>query len=92
MYKDSRMKAEAFRDRMQRVCKKLGIKYKALHAIRKTYATMLLNNGVDTRFIIEQMGHTNILCTEKYYHRNRKSDVQKNEQLAQIAEFKSWAL
>ena len=38
--------------------------------------------------IIGQMGHTDILCTEKHYHRNRKSIDTKSDILSKVPEFK----
>jgi len=38
------------------------------HALRHSYATGLLRNGVDVRTIQEQMGHTNLETTEIYLH------------------------
>ncbi|MCI8894730.1 MAG: site-specific integrase [Lachnospiraceae bacterium] len=34
---------------------------------RKTYATKLINSGVDESLVIKQMGHTSIDCTKNYY-------------------------
>lgn len=38
------------------------------HALRHSYATGLLRNGVDVRTIQEQMGHTHLETTEIYLH------------------------
>lgn len=74
------------RKRLYTVCKKVGIPERSPHKIRKTYGSILLDNGLDRKIIEGQMGHTNISCTEKYYHRNRKKLQQKQEIFDKIPE------
>lgn len=62
-----------FCKRLYKVCDDLKIVRKSPHKIRKTYGTILLDEGVDRNLIMQQMGHTDILTTERHYHRNRKS-------------------
>ena len=45
------------------------------HALRHSYATGLLREGVDIRQIQEQMGHTSIATTEIYLHTAGKKTV-----------------
>ncbi|MCD8370474.1 MAG: tyrosine-type recombinase/integrase [Clostridiales bacterium] len=75
--------------RLPRLCNKPGIYRKSPHKIRKTYGSILLDSHVDNRMITDQMGHTDIGCTENYYHRNRKSIEQKTHILSDIPEFKA---
>lgn len=75
------------RKRLYRLCRKLEIYQKSPHKIRKTYGTILLDNHVDDNLIINQMGHTDILCTKRHYHRDRKCDAIKSEILSNIPEF-----
>lgn len=82
-----RMTTNAFRMRQKRVCRWLGITVKTPHKARRTYASILLDNGVDRNLILSQMGHTDILTTERYYHRNRKSMDRKIDILSNIPEF-----
>ena len=42
---------------------------------------------IDNNMIIGQMGHTDILCTEKHYHRNRKNLNHKVDIINNIPEF-----
>lgn len=84
-----RLHTHSIRMRLRRVCDKLGIYRKSPHKIRKTYGTILLDNNVDNQLIIGQMGHTNILCTENHYHRNRRSIERKTEIISSIPDFKA---
>lgn len=84
-----RISTQSVRMRLNRVCKKLNIYHKSPHKIRKTYGTILLDHNIDNRLIIGQMGHTDILCTENHYHRNRRSIDKKIEILSSIPEFKA---
>lgn len=82
-----RITTQAVRMRLKRICKKLGIYHKSPHKIRKTYGTILLDNHLDNRLIIGQMGHTNITCTERHYHRNRRKIEEKSAILSSLPEF-----
>lgn len=82
-----RLTTNCMRRRMERVCDKLGIIRKSPHKARKTYGSILLDNGIDNKLITDLMGHTDILCTEGHYHRNRKTIERKSEILSDIPEF-----
>lgn len=82
-----RMTTNCIRSRQRLLCKKLGIYAKSPHKIRKTYGTILLDNHVDNKLIEEMMGHADILCTERHYHRNRRSIDKKAEILSCIPDF-----
>lgn len=83
-----RLTTQNIRMRLKRVCKKIGIYHKSPHKIRKTYGSILLDNNIDQRFIIGQMGHTDITCTERSYHRNRRTIDRKAAIISEIPEFK----
>lgn len=84
-----RMTTNCIRRRQERNCRKLDIYRKSPHKIRKTYGTILLDNNIDNRLIMGQMGHTDIMCTENHYHRNRKTIEKKSNILSAIPDFKA---
>ncbi len=83
------IKALTIRKRLYQLCDKIGIKKKSPHKLRKTYVSILLDNGIDKRLVQDVAGHTQISTSERNYHRNRKSDQRKEEILSEIPEFKN---
>lgn len=75
-----------FRNRLRWVCKKVGIKPKSPHKIRKEVATAMLDHGVPEGMIMTQLGHTDIQTTKTHYYRNRKSEAEKKRILNEIEE------
>lgn len=56
------------------------IPYKKFHALRHTYATMLLTKGVDLKTVQDLMGHSDITITQIYLHvlpKTKKDAVNK---------------
>ena len=56
--------------RLYELCDKFGFPRKGMHALRKYYATKLINAGVEEIIIISQMGHTDFKTTKDYYYKN----------------------
>lgn len=82
------IKAMQIRKRLYLACKKTGVRKKSPHKLRKTYVSILLDNGVDKRLVQDVAGHAQISTSERNYHRNRKSDKRKEEILSSLPEFR----
>lgn len=83
-----RLRTSWIRRRLYAICRELGFeREKGPHTCRRTYATILLDNNVDKNLIMDQMGHTDISCTEKYYHEDMKSLDTKIKILSGIPDF-----
>ena len=89
MKNGERLSAQSIRMRMKRICSKLQIYPKPPHKARKTYVTIARDNNVPEKVITDQVGHTSISCTDKYYYRNRKTIQTKVNILSNVAEFKA---
>ncbi len=75
-----RILANTFNDYLRNACKQCGINMKSMHKIRRTYGTTLIDSGVNESLIMEQMGHTDISTTKKfYYYSNKDSDSKKKQ-------------
>lgn len=77
----TRIKEKEFSVKIVKICQYVGIKERSMHKVRKTYATKLINGGVDESLVIKQMGHTSIDCTKNYYYFNNKSDEEAARQI-----------
>lgn len=72
------------RDRLYKVCDKLGIERVSPHKLRKTYASRLYSSGVDERIICTQMGHTDIRTTKQYYIKDDSTLEERKEILRRV--------
>ena len=72
---------------LYRACEKVNIPKRSMHVLRKTYATRLINAGVDEAIIINQMGHSEFATTKSYYYYNDKLINQVAEKIQQAINF-----
>ena len=76
-----RLTAKQINYHLQKICKEIGIEPRSTHKLRRSYASMLLGAGVDTAVVTNQLGHTEIATTEKYYHYDIEDDAEKIQQI-----------
>ena len=82
-----RLHTQAIRKRLYQICEKLDIPVRSPHKIRKTYGSILLDNGINSKVIEKQMGHSSISCTETYYHKDRMLIDDKRAAINSIKQF-----
>lgn len=70
-----------FTQNLERICKRVGIKPRSMHKIRKTYCTCLINAEVPENVIKAQVGHVDIKTTKTYYYFNNLSTADRQKTL-----------
>lgn len=76
-----RIRSNALRRSLYRICDNIGIPRRSPHSIRRTYASTLLDNHTDESLVQNQMGHTDIATTHKYYQFCRRNNTEQREQI-----------
>ncbi len=81
---NERINEDALDSKFRTFQRRLKMKVRSLGKLRKTYATMLKENGVTDDVIIEQMGHVEINTTNKHYIQRRVTDQRVREELQRV--------
>ena len=85
VYEDGRrIRGKAFGIRLKTICKKIGIPYRSMHKLRKTYASCLFASGVEEKIVQSQMRHKNPETTHKHYEFFVKSNKEKRKRLNDV--------
>jgi len=64
------MNADLLKDVLGRVTTYAGVPYRGLHALRHSFGSRLLLNGVGAQVAMMLLGHTNLRTTQLYAHAN----------------------
>ena len=84
-----RARTEYFRKALYKACDAIGIPRRGLHALRRTYGSIVLDDGsISNKALTEQMGHADISTTYHYYAKRRKSNSKARLELSGIGAFR----
>lgn len=76
-----RIRGTTISTKIYRICLAIGIEPRSIHKARKTYGTELFNAGVDECVIKDQMGHTDIITSLKYYRKSNRTAEERRSQI-----------
>ena len=82
-----RISKKMFYEYLVKACEAVDIPKRSMHKIRRTYATMLIDANVEDSLIMEQMGHSDISTTRKYYYYCNKNNEYKRHQIEHAIRF-----
>ena len=82
------IKLRAYQKSFKNLLKKLQIKHYGFHSLRHTFATRLLENGIDIKTISELLGHSSPTITlNRYVHTNLQNKRKAMEILTSKSKF-----
>lgn len=64
------MRSYYFDKAIRKLCRRLNMRERSMHKLRKTYASYLLSQNVPEKLVQEQLGHADITTTQRAYHYN----------------------
>lgn len=76
-----RLHEHHFKKVMLNLCNHFGVKYRSLHKLRKTYASMLFAYGVEEKIVQSQLRHKDSSTTHGYYEFSVRVQDYKREQI-----------
>jgi hypothetical protein len=76
-----------FLKHLYKVCDDMQIPRRSCHACRKTYASILRDNKLPEKYIVETMGHTNITTTDRYYAKPIAEASTRQQLIDSVADF-----
>ena len=82
-----RINKTVYNTKLATACRNVGIKERTMHKIRKTYATALIDSDVEEIFVTQQLGHSSIETTKKYYYFARASKNTKTSKINEAITF-----
>lgn len=81
------MDPRTFQNHYQRILSQAGLRYLNFHAIRHTFATRCITNGMDPKTLSEILGHSDLKVTLEYYFHS-SLEFRKNRSTALLLFFR----
>ncbi|MCD8206301.1 MAG: site-specific integrase, partial [Bacteroidales bacterium] len=86
-YRGKRITACGYRKQLYKICDELGIMHKSPHKARKTYISILMENGTPDYLVERLAGHTDIRTSKQSYLRDVGYGLE-SDAVNKISEFK----
>lgn len=81
-----RIRANTFNKHLDTVLRRLGMHHRSIHKARKTYGTRLIDGGCEDSLTMQQLGHTSVETTRKYYYFANQTRKHQLEQVQKALE------